>query len=159
MLRNSTITLAQARQVTARELATLPTDQLALLLEAVTENRADAVRLADKVNEALGLRFAEIAAQMRRVKGLDTGTVTFDDDGHEVKADLPKAVVWDSEVLAEIEARIAREGEDPAEYIHTKRTVRESAWRAWPAGIKAVFAPARTVRVGKPSYAITKKGV
>ena len=48
-------------------------------------------------------------------------------------------------------------GADPAEYSKTKLEVSERADTAWPQRIRAIFEPARTVPLGKPSYAIESR--
>ena len=43
-------------------------------------------------------------------------------------------------------------GENPADYLKVKFEVSERAYEAWPARLKELFTPARTVETGKPSY-------
>ncbi len=152
------ITLAQAGQVSARELATLPTDHLADLLEAVNAEKASVARLSDKVGEALDLKFAGRAATLRDTKGKETGTVSFESDGVTVRADLPQTVTWDAGILAEVANHIRDELHgDPAEYLETKYVVRESRFKAWPASLQALFMPARTTGRGRPTYKLERR--
>ena len=84
--------------------------------------------------------------------GKDTGIVHFDDGRVRVTAELPKRVEWDQKRLAEIVRRIAEGGEDPAEYVETAYRVSETKFNAWPESLKSAFAPARTLKTGKPGF-------
>lgn len=99
---------------------------------------------AEKLNAALALKYGSPT---------EPGThLVADRHGLEVKVTVPKLVDWDQEKLAEISAKIAESGDDPAEYIKTKHEVEERRFASWPEQIKALFRSARTVRTGKPRY-------
>lgn len=119
-------------------------------LAADLSNVAKAVN--DHLDRALELRFTDMAQALRRAQGKDFGVTHFDDDGVRVTAELPKRVEWDQAQLTEIAARIRVTGEDPAQYIETSYRVSETKYGAWPEPIRAVFAPARTVKPGKPGF-------
>jgi hypothetical protein len=108
--------------------------------------------LADWLNGAIGLRYADRAAAARRAEGRDTGTVRLDDGEVTVIADLPKKVEWDQAALGKVVARIRAAGDDPAEYVETTFRVSERKYGAWPAAIREGFEVARTVKPGKPSF-------
>ncbi len=94
---------------------------------------------------------APVRRAPRRTK--DTGTVRFEDNGFIVVADLPKRVKWDQQRLKELVELIRSGwGEDPADYVKVKFEVSERAYDSWPARLKELFTPARTVETGKPSY-------
>ena len=84
--------------------------------------------------------------------GKDTGIVHFDDGHVRVTADLPKRVEWDQRRLAEVVRRIANGGENPAEYVEISYRVSETKFNAWPESLKSAFAPARTLKTGKPGF-------
>jgi hypothetical protein len=149
--------LAQLRGMTAAQVAALPLDHLALLLDDAAELRADAKRVADLLHDALHARFGEAAAAARRADGKDTGRVRLLEDGFEVLADLPKRVEWDQSKLVAAVATIRDWGEDPADYVTTEIRVPESRFTAWPPRIRDVFAPARNVAPGRPSYSLEPK--
>ncbi len=44
--------------------------------------------------------------------------------------------------------------DDPGQYVRTELKVAETAYSSWPAAIRRLFEPARTVETGKPSYRI-----
>ncbi len=74
-----------------------------------------------------------------------------------VTADLPKKVDWDQARLAEIAHRIAAGGENPAEYVEITYRVSEAKFTAWPETLKSAFAPARTLKTGKPGFRLELK--
>ena len=80
-------------------------------------------------------------------------TVRFEDNGFIVVADLPKRVKWDQQRLKELVDLIRSGwGEDPSDYVKLKFEVSERAYESWPARLKELFTPARTVESGKPAY-------
>ena len=77
------------------EIAALPADAPRLLQEEAEDAAKAARSLADWLNGAIALRYADRAAAARRAEGKDTGTVRIDDGDVTVIADLPKRVDWD----------------------------------------------------------------
>jgi hypothetical protein len=134
------------------EIAALPADLLAVLQEEAEEAAKAARSLADWLNGAIGLRYADRAAAARRADGKDTGTVRLEDGEVTVIADLPKKVEWDQAALGRMIARIRAAGDDPAEYVETSFRVSERKYVAWPAAIREGLEAARTVKPGKPSF-------
>ena len=149
-------TLEQLRAMDATQAASLPIDQLALLLDEVGELKADAKRLADRLTDALHARFGEAAAAARRAEGKDTGRARIETEGHEILADLPKRVEWDQARLVTALNALREWGEDPADYVGTDIRVAESRFTAWPPKLQALFTPARTVATGRPTYALRR---
>lgn len=137
------------------EIAALPADLLALLQEEAEEAAKAARSLADWLNGAIALRYAERAAEARRAEGKDTGTVRLDDGEVTVIADLPKKVEWDQATLTQLVQRIGAAGDDPDEYVETSYRVSERKYGAWPASIRDGFEAARTVKPGKPTFRLT----
>lgn len=87
----------------------------------------------------------------------DTGIITFEVQGVEVKHDLPKRVKWDQIKLAATVKRITDSGADPSEYVKISYEVPESKYKAWPQAIKDIFVDARTLELGKPKLAFSVK--
>jgi hypothetical protein len=137
------------------EIAALPADLLAVLQEEAEEAAKSARSLADWLNGAIGLRYAERAAAARRADGKDSGTVRLDEGEVTVIADLPKRVDWDQATLGKMVARIRAAGDDPEEYVETSFRVSERKYAAWPATIREGFEAARTVKPGKPTFRLT----
>ena len=149
-------TLAQLREMTVEQAATLPIDQIASLLEDVATEKAVVKHLDDLLSGALNYRYAERAALLRQAKGTNTGTVSMDDGEFVVRADLPKKVEWDSSLLNEAVEAIRSWGEDPSEYVAIEVKVAESRYNAWPTPIRSLFEPARTVSAGRPTYKVER---
>jgi hypothetical protein len=137
------------------EIAALPADLLAVLQEEAEDAAKAARALADWLNGAIALRYADRAAAARRAEGKDTGTVRLDDGEVTVIADVPKKVKWDQATLGKVVARIRAAGDDPAEYVETTFRVPERKYGAWPAAIREGFEAARTLKPGKPTFRLT----
>ena len=152
------ISLQDFLQMPVGDLVDLPADQLALLQEDVDDNLRRAKLAKDWLDGALALKYGERAAALRREAGKDAGTVRLADGAVAIVADLPKKVEWDQAQLTALVERIRAGGEDPADYILTRLEVAERAFAAWPESIRGLFAPARTVRTGKPSFRFVPKG-
>jgi hypothetical protein len=137
------------------EIAVLPVDHLALLQEDAAAALEASRQLKEWIDAAIVLRFSDRAQVLRCEAGKDTGTVRFEQDGVTVVADLPKKVDWDQRLVADVVERIRASGEDPGEYVDITIKVPERKYTAWPANIRAAFAPARTVKTGKPSITLS----
>jgi hypothetical protein len=134
------------------DIAALPAEQLVLLQEEINEHLDRAKTLKDWFDGALGLRYTDRAVMARVEAGKDTGTVRFGDGDVTVVADLPKRVEWDQARLSELVDRILAGGDDPSQYVDLAFKVPERKYSAWPEHLRTAFAPARTVRSGKPSF-------
>lgn len=151
------VTLEQLDKMSETDAAGIHIGQLAMLLEDVAELKAAAARYAERIAQILDKRYGTRAAELRRAKGTDTGTVRVEDDDYVVIADLPKTVSWDQDSLAKLEKSLTGMGEDPAEYIRIKREVEERRFAGWPSSLTSMFMPARTVKSGKPTFKIEMK--
>ncbi len=145
------ITLDQLRTMQVGAIAALPAEELALLQQEADEVLKSAKALKDWLEGAIALKYAKRAAQARADAAKDTGTVRFTDGEVTVVAELPKKMYWDQRQLAVLVERIRASGENPTEYVSIEFTVSEHAYGAWPESIRQAFAPARTVRTGKPT--------
>lgn len=152
------ITLADIPHMPVGEIAALPADQLAMLKDAADQQLAQAKSLADWLDGAISLKYADRAQTTRHGEGKDTGTIRFEDDGVTVIAELAKRIDWDQVKLAQIAENIASAGEDPAEFIDTKLSVSERKYCALPESWRKGFEPARTVRTGKPKFRFVLNG-
>ncbi len=149
--------LAQAVQMSVTEVAELPIDILAILHEEASELKSHAKRCDDHLYSAMRLRFADAAATARKASGKDTGTVRLIDGDFVIVADLPKKIGWDQAGLRQVESQLAAMGEPVDDYILVKRDVPERAYEAWPASLKKLFQPYRTVDVGKAGFKLERK--
>lgn len=141
--------LDDLRTMPATDIAALPADLLALLRDDSDAALAAAKSAKERLDDALALKYAARAAELRRQAGKDTGTVRLDDGGVTVVADLPKRVDWNQDMLADLAERIRGAGDDPAEYLDVTFKVPERKYAAWPGSIRDAFTAARTVRTGK----------
>jgi len=134
------------------ELANLASDSLFQVKNDAADLLAVSKALVEHIDRALDLKYVDRAHQLRLAANKDTGVVHFDDGNVRVTADLPKKVEWDQKQLAELIARIAAAGDNPAEFIETSYRVSETKYQAWQESLRSQFTPARTVKVGKASY-------
>lgn len=87
-----------------------------------------------------------------------TGTQRFEDQDFDVVFNVPKNVSWDQDALAAAVVKLRDDwGEKPEEYVDTKLSISEAAWKAWPNAIKKLFADARTVKPGRMTVKIEHK--
>ncbi len=150
------ITLEEARLFSVSEMTGLSAQDLMQLQKEAAESLRQAKDLKDWVDGAIALKYEAQAKALRARLGKDTGTVHFEDDGVRVTADLPKKPVWDQQRLAEIAGRIATSGDNPSEFLDITYKVAERKYSAWPENLRQVFAPARTLKTGKPTFKLTK---
>ena len=146
------VTLDAIRSMPIGEIAALPAPMLALLQDDAEEAVKAARTLADWLNGAIALRYADRVAAVRRAEGKDTGTIRLDDGEVTVIAELPKKADWDQAELTTLVAAIRAEDGDPAEYVDTLFRVPERKYAAWPRHIRTAFERARTVKTGKPTF-------
>lgn len=145
-------TTADLEALPVAAVATLPADQLVLLQDEVEALLDQARRLQARLEAALSLRYAERLQGLRQALQKDTGTVRFHDGEVVVVADIPRKVSWDQTQLTSLVERIRAQGEDPADYVELGYRVPERRYTAWPSAIREAFAPARSVKPGKPSF-------
>lgn len=138
--------------IPATELAAFDARSVFQLKTHAVDRLATAKAEVDHIEHALNLKYAERAKHLRLVAGKDSGVVHFDDGDVRITADLPKKVEWDQALLANLDARIAANGDNPREYIDVSYRVSEAKFNAWAAALREQFIPARTVKVGKPSF-------
>lgn len=148
----SAIALDQVLTTPAGDLAAKPSEILFQIRNDAADLLAAAKGIVDHVDRALDLKYADQAHSVRLATGKDTGVVHFDDGQVRITADLPKKIDWDQQRLADIVRRIAANGDSPAEYVEISYRISEAKFNAWPESLKSVFAPARTLKTGKPGF-------
>jgi hypothetical protein len=130
------------------ELAKLPLSSLALLHKRALAREADEKKTVSILSLAIAIK-----SGIQNPVDPGTSNVKFDDGT--IKVTVPKKVSWDQDVLKAAVKTLRDEwAEDPDEYVETKLSVPEGRYNAWPASIKSLFDPARTLDVGKPKYEI-----
>jgi len=148
----SRLTPDQVLATPAGELAALQSEALFQLKNDAADLLSVARAIVEHIDRALDLKYADRAHALRLAAGKDTGVVHFDDGHVRITADLPKRIEWDQQRLAEVVRRIANGGEDPTEYVEISYRVSETKFNAWPESLKSAFAPARTLKTGKPGF-------
>lgn len=158
MSNTNRVTLAQLDKMTAENAQGIPLDQIKALLEDVAEKKANLKKREDKLFVEMDRRVKDAAAQARKAKKEDTGTVRVVVDGETISADLKKIVKWlPDEMEKGIDALLVKNPQAIiSEYVKVTLEVAESKWKAWPTDIKAIFEPARVVSCGKPTYEFVK---
>lgn len=141
-----------AFELSEAELAALPQTALQVFDSELNQALHALEKIRDRLDAALARRYGDAAQAARRQAGKDFGVVHLDDGPLRVTVDLPKRVAWDQDALHRIVGRIRAGGDDPGEYVEVAYKVSEAKYGAWPESIRAVFAPARTVKPGKPAF-------
>ena len=146
------LTPHQVLAMPAGDLALQTSESLFQLKNDAADLQALAKAVVDHLDRALDLKYSKQAHALRQAAGKDTGVVHFEDGHVQVTADLPKKVEWDQKKLADLVRRMTANGDNPAEYIEISYRVSETKFNAWPETLKSAFAPARTLKTGKPGF-------
>ena len=146
------LTPHQVLAMPAGDLALQTSESLFQLKNDAADLQALAKAVVDHLDRALDLKYSKQAHALRLAAGKDTGVVHFDDGHVQVTADLPKKVEWDQKKLADLVRRMTAIGDNPAEYVEISYRVSETKFNAWPETLKSAFAPARTLKTGKPGF-------
>ena len=146
------LTPHQVLAMPAGDLALQTSESLFQLKNDAADLQALAKAVVDHLDRALDLKYSKQAHALRLAAGKDTGVVHFDDGHVQVTADLPKKVDWDQKKLADLVCRMTANGDNPAEYVEISYRVSETKFNAWPETLKSAFAPARTLKTGKPGF-------
>ena len=146
------LTPHQVLAMPAGDLALQTSESLFQLKNDAADLQALAKAVVDHLDRALDLKYSKQAHAMRLAAGKDTGVVHFEDGHVQVTADLPKQVEWDQKKLADLVCRMTANGDNPAEYVEISYRVSETKFNAWPETLKSAFAPARTLKTGKPGF-------
>lgn len=151
------VTLDQLTDLPIGEVANLPVEQLAMLIDDADELYERARKVRDWLNGALTIRYGDEAQDARRAAGKDTGIVRLPDEGFVVICDLPKKPRWDQAQLRQAVRTVESWGEDPREYVQFEVKVSEAKYKSWPTAIRSVFEPARVLETGRPSFRLQRK--
>ena len=144
--------LEEVGQLQVSDLETLAVGDLAKLIDRVTEAKERARNYEHLLQSAMNHRFSQRAHHLRQEVGKTTGTVRFQEEGFVVIADLPKKPEYDQRKLKEAVEALRKWGENPEDYVSLEIKVSETKYNAWPPGVRQLFEPARTLKVGKPTY-------
>jgi len=136
------------------ELCALTPNKLMSLINDANARLEKAKHSKAWLDGALKLKYEDRAQDLRQLKGKDTGTISFDDSGVKVKANLPKQVSWDQSKLKTLVQRMRKDGDNPEDYVEVIYRVGERNYTAWPAPIRKCFEDARTLSTGKQTFTL-----
>lgn len=139
-------------EMSVAQIAALPHAQLQEAHINLLSLQSMVKAVLDRMHTALDQRYAAQAQAARLTNGRDFGVCHLNDGELRITVDLPKKVTWNQAQLAATAARIAAAGDKVADYIDTDYSVPENRFNNWPPALRDQFAPARTVKPGKPSY-------
>lgn len=143
---------ADLPDLSVSQLAGLPHQRLQELDISLNELQTWVRRAREKLNAALEQRYGEQGRAALAGSGRDFGVAHLTDGPLRVTYELPKRVSWDQQRLAEMAERIAASGDRVQDYLDIDLSVSETRFNNWPATLKEQFAPARTVKPGKPGF-------
>ncbi len=143
---------ADLPDLSVSQLAGLPHQRIQELDISLNELLTWVRQAREKLNAALELRYGEQGRAALASSGRDFGVTHITDGPLRVTYELPKRVSWDQQRLAEMAERIAASGDRVQDYLDIDLSVSETRFNNWPATFKEQFAPARTVKPGKPSF-------
>ncbi len=130
-------------------------------LDAILGECADQTTIAGAAKKAITAyiekSYAGDIAHAYAAQDKDFGTVRIADGGYEIVVETPKRTEWDQTILTAAGDKIAAAGDDVHEYLDVTLSVPERKYTAWPAHIRDVFEPARTVKPGTRSIKLVRK--
>ena len=145
--------LSTIELLSTKELSELAVYDLADLSEQMSHLVNHTKELKEKLEDALNLRFLEIAQNNLRSENRDTGTTKFIENGFQIVAEVPKKVTWDSEKIDEIIKNISDEKRKAI--IKTTHVIDERKYQQLSPEDKTLFADARTITPGKAKFKIS----
>lgn len=124
-------------------------------INAIMSQARSLTSKVEAINAEIDAVIGDRVKEARQLTNKPTGTVDVLVDGVMVKHCVQKRVAWNQAKLAEIRQRIIDGQDNPENYMDAKTTysVKEKAFKAFPAPIKAIFEDAREIKIGKPSVA------
>jgi hypothetical protein len=144
------IALGLLDESSAQEISNLPIQDLQALAARLKEAIDTQDRRKKVLNEALRLRFEDIARAKLNQDGKDTGTVRIQEGGKIIIANFRKKIEWNNDELMEIIGKHPEHKED----IKCTLSIEERKYNNWPENIQKRFEQARTVKVSGYDFTI-----
>jgi hypothetical protein len=135
------------------QLDQLPPGVLADLHWLLAQDKLTLTRREVALHGTFERRYADKAAEERRLAGKDTGSVHVIDGEYDVVVNLPKKIEWDQEKLKA--ALNALDPDDAKHFAKAVFSVEERKFEAAPPALRDALSVARTVKTGKPTYALS----
>ena len=151
----SNISLEQMMRTPIGDVAKLSPAELYKLSYEAGVMLAHSKKVQQWVDSAIAMKYAEQIKAKRQRMEKDTGVIHIEDNEYRLTSDVTKKTEWDQDKLEKIVASIHKEGDNPLEYVDITYKVPEKKYTAWPQSIRKIFEPARTIKTGNPSYALT----
>ncbi|MGI9282435.1 MAG: hypothetical protein ACR2PX_22790 [Endozoicomonas sp.] len=146
------IKLDDIQSMSVADLAACSGEELARLMRDAEKAMNQLSIQKQWLESVVAYKYVYQATQIRSQLEQDFGTVSFEDDGVRVLADLPREVSWDQKKLSAIAECIRTQGEDPAEFLDIQYHVPEERFDYWPETIQRAFEAAFSIKSGSPSY-------
>ena len=138
------------------QLATLDAKHLLRIQQETIARYREAQALKNWVDEAIALKYQELTQTLRQKLGKETGTMHFNDSGVQVTEKLPKQVVWDQAVLAEIADELRAHNQVVERFMRPEYKIAENDYKAWTEIEQNTFQRARTVTTGKSTWTLSE---
>lgn len=155
-MKENTTTISNIINVPIGSIAKYEVNELYFLCHQISEQLEQLKRTKEWVESAIALKYEEQIKAKRLRLEKDAGIVHLEDGSFKLISDIPKKVIWDQEKLARIIKDIEASNANPAEYIETSHKILESKYNGWSEAMRNIFLPARTIKLGKPIYKLTK---
>lgn len=131
-------------------------EELHKLLFEVSRELERAKRTKQWIEAAIAIKYEEQMCAKRIRLAKDNGVIHLEDDDFKVTCDIPKKVEWNQELLAKVAKDIVLGGGNLIDYIETRYNVPERLYNGWPESVRSLFTPARSIRLGRPTYKLVK---
>jgi hypothetical protein len=155
------VTVEQFESMTPEDATGIPSDQLLTLQDEIKQRVAAAKALNDKLQTTLLNLYADSTDAARTAQKKTSGIVHIpapDDPDVVVTGDKKINVEWNQDELWKVAKLIQEEwGGKPGEYIITKLSVSETAYKSWPTPIRKEFEAARTTKPGGNTIKLERK--
>lgn len=146
----TTLPLTFLDQASPQQVRDLTADQLIVLfneLQSITELTK---RRRQVLEDGLQLKYLDSAISALKGTGRDTGVIRFRDGPCTILAEIPKKVIWDQDKLVQALEQLPLP--ERAHLVKTTYAVDERRYSASPDYLKDLFAEARTLKTGKPTF-------
>jgi hypothetical protein len=126
------------------------------LLAGAREELERAKTIKQWLEAAIALKYEERIRAKRLRLEKDSGIVHLEDGGYRLSSEIAKRVEWDQQALTKVAGQILLSGGIVSDYMQTHYKIKEVDYKKWPTSVQALFAPARIIRLGNPTYELIK---
>ena len=137
-------------QATPQQVRDLPADHLITLVKGMHSMTELAKRRRQVLEDGLQLKYLEAALRSLKRTGRDTGLTRFKDGLYTIVAEIPKKVIWNQQKLLHVLEQLPLD--QRFKYVKTTYGVDERQYISWSDPLKNLFAQARLLKTGKPTF-------